>query len=57
MKRIDSILLRGAASAVVLALLAACGSSSGTASSPAPVQPQAVKGVVTPSQISVVTAK
>ena len=57
MKRIDSILLRSAASAVVFALLAACGSSSGTTSSPAPVQPQAVKGVVTPSQISVVTAK
>jgi len=57
MKRIESIFLRGALSAALLALLAACGSHSGTAASPAPVQPQAVKGVATPSQISVVTAK
>jgi hypothetical protein len=55
MKRIESVFLRGALSAALLALLAACGSHSGTAASP--VQPQAVKGVATPSQISVVTAK
>jgi len=55
MNRIQSFVLRGAASVALLALLAACGHS-GSASSQ-PVQQETVKGVATPSQISVVTAK
>ena len=56
MKRNPSNLARVVASAAILCLLAACGSSAGS-SAAAPVTPQAVKGVQTPSQISVVTAK
>jgi hypothetical protein len=49
--------LRGALGVAVAVLLAACGSSSGSSSTQTPVSPQAVTGVATPSQISVVTAK
>ena len=55
MKRNPSCLAHIAASAAILVLVTACGSSSTSAS--APVTPQAVKGVTTPSQFSVVTAK
>lgn len=57
MKHVRSSLSRGAVSLALLALLAACGSHSGTSSAPAPVSPQAVTGVATPAQFSVVTAK
>jgi hypothetical protein len=56
MKRNPSCLARVVASAALLCLLAACGSSAGS-SGATPVTAQAVKGVQTPSQISVVTAK
>ena len=55
--RITSILTRAILSSALFAAIAACGSSSGVAANNAPVQPQAVSGVQTPSQISVVTAK
>jgi hypothetical protein len=53
--RFASTFARVATSAALLAVLAACGSSSGASS--ATQQPQTVSGVQTPSQISVVTAK
>lgn len=49
-----------AALAVLLSSLAACGGGSSSASTPAAggsEQPQAVKGVSTPSSVSVVTPK
>ena len=49
-------LLRGSAGAVLVVLLSACGQSSTTATTNN-AQTQNVKGVATPSQISVVTAK